>query len=344
MYNYFRIEKNYKGVISLDSDKKKQHEEFLRDFTYAGEYYCYDDNTLEFKESHELIVRREKSKRKISGYYAICVDSEIKYIGESKVDVDNKFTSSYKTGGSKSKKSQDNSTYKIINKNIKKMICENKHVATYFIECEVNKANDHRERFNDIFDKYPDWDRKNSKRTFKEVFKQFTEADKQTFREAIEEDRKEEVNQQRKITDTSLKPKRNPQERIKALEQSGDKCALDGFKGQACVTFVRRNITPGISEKYLEAHHLIPFYIDSKKKELNLKGNLDVAENMVCLCSNCHNKIHYGKYEEVFPMLEALYKQRIKDLKSKNLNISKENLLDLYKLQFALEDDLADIK
>ena len=47
------------------------------------------------------------------------------------------------------------------------------------------------------------------------------------------------------------------------------------------------------NKPYMEAHHLIPMefqrqFIDS----------IDIEENIICLCSRCHNKLHYGVHPE----------------------------------------------
>lgn len=53
----------------------------------------------------------------------------------------------------------------------------------------------------------------------------------------------------------------------------------------------------------MEAHHLIPMeyynYFDV---------SIDVEENIVSLCSNCHREIHHGKDASV--IVKKLYEQR----------------------------------
>ena len=56
--------------------------------------------------------------------------------------------------------------------------------------------------------------------------------------------------------------------------------------------------------------------------------SLDVEENVVSLCSNCHNQIHYGRdYKD---MLKKLYDERIEKLKKVGLYITFEELLEMY--------------
>ena len=74
---------------------------------------------------------------------------------------------------------------------------------------------------------------------------------------------------------------------------------------------------------YTEPHHLIPLAFAD-----NFDVSLDVAENIVSLCSNCHNQIHYGK--DIEPMLKRLFEARKTQLEQVGINISFEELLWTY--------------
>lgn len=56
--------------------------------------------------------------------------------------------------------------------------------------------------------------------------------------------------------------------------------------------------------------------------------SLDVEENIVSLCSNCHNQIHYGKDADV--LLRKLYEERKDALASVGIKITLERLLEMY--------------
>lgn len=85
-------------------------------------------------------------------------------------------------------------------------------------------------------------------------------------------------------------------------------------------TFTRKNS----SITYTEGHHLIPL-----KFQNNFNVNLDVEANIVSLCSNCHNKLHYGQnYDEVLRVI--FNKERIQRLKNCGINISFEELVSFY--------------
>lgn len=84
-------------------------------------------------------------------------------------------------------------------------------------------------------------------------------------------------------------------------------------------TFIRkRNLLP-----YTEPHHLIP--IENQKI---FKYDIDVENNIVSLCSNCHNKLHYGI--DVINDLHKLYMSRKQLLTDVGINITFEELLKMY--------------
>lgn len=56
--------------------------------------------------------------------------------------------------------------------------------------------------------------------------------------------------------------------------------------------------------------------------------SLDVEENIVSLCSNCHNLLHYGKDFE--PLLLKLYEERKELLSHVGIAISYEELVEMY--------------
>ena len=84
--------------------------------------------------------------------------------------------------------------------------------------------------------------------------------------------------------------------------------------------FKRRNS----SDNYTEPHHLIPL-----STYRDFPGiDLDREQNIVSLCSNCHNMLHYGaSYKEV---LYELYVQRRELLKQIGIVVSFEQLVSYY--------------
>lgn len=58
-------------------------------------------------------------------------------------------------------------------------------------------------------------------------------------------------------------------------------------------------------QNYLEAHHIIPVSLGSQ-----FSVQLDVMENVVCLCPLCHRAIHHAESAFAIPILDQLAKQR----------------------------------
>lgn len=111
--------------------------------------------------------------------------------------------------------------------------------------------------------------------------------------------------------------KRDRQVTINALNHASFKCEIDPQHK----TFIRKKD----SLPYMEAHHLIPMAFQNE-----FEYSLDTEENIVSLCSNCHNEIHYGKNNK--ELITVLYNKREKLLKVKKLDISLEKLLSYYDL------------
>lgn len=83
--------------------------------------------------------------------------------------------------------------------------------------------------------------------------------------------------------------------------------------------------------QYMEGHHLIPCTATNSEYFWHkYKRNIDCAENIVCLCPTCHRQIHFGNKEEREVIITYLYKKMITSLKTAGIDISQEDLLQLY--------------
>lgn len=82
-------------------------------------------------------------------------------------------------------------------------------------------------------------------------------------------------------------------------------------------------INKATGKKYLETHHLIPL---AYYEEFDI--SLDHIANVVCLCSECHNKLHYGINTR--PLIEKLYNERKEQLYKAGISISLERLFEMY--------------
>ncbi len=109
--------------------------------------------------------------------------------------------------------------------------------------------------------------------------------------------------------------KRNPLKAINALKNANYKCEYCNVHK----TFVRK--TSGLP--YTEPHHLVPM---KAQKDFNV--SLDVENNIVSLCSTCHNLIHYGKGAEI--IIKELYNKRLVALENAGIIITLEELLKYY--------------
>ena len=76
---------------------------------------------------------------------------------------------------------------------------------------------------------------------------------------------------------------------------------------------------------YTEPHHLIPLFAQKFFPDIDL----DREQNVVSLCSNCHNRLHYGA--EIDGILLPLYEKRKKLLADIGLVLTYERLKSFYK-------------
>jgi hypothetical protein len=108
---------------------------------------------------------------------------------------------------------------------------------------------------------------------------------------------------------------RSPQVAINAIANSNYSCEIDSLHK----TFTRKSK----NEPYLEPHHLIPL-----SKQNDFQYSLDVEANIISLCSNCHNEIHYGQNHKM--LIKFLYNKRIQRLEKTALKIDLATLIGYY--------------
>ena len=122
------------------------------------------------------------------------------------------------------------------------------------------------------------------------------------------------INDTDKKTGVSTYP-RERQKRINALKRAKYTCEFNPDH--------KSFISKKTNMRYMETHHLVPL---EYWKDFN--NSLDVEANIVCLCSNCHNEIHYGKYAD--KLIEPLYEKRKQELEAAGIAIDLDDLLDMY--------------
>ena len=94
------------------------------------------------------------------------------------------------------------------------------------------------------------------------------------------------------------------------------------YKCEICVThptFIRKSN----GKPYTEPHHLVPMGAQN-----DFSVSWDVENNIVSLCSNCHNQIHYGI--DIDSILQPLYEQRKELLKKVGIEITYDELKKYY--------------
>lgn len=114
------------------------------------------------------------------------------------------------------------------------------------------------------------------------------------------------------------KQKTYPRDRavaINALVHANHACEVDVNHE----TFVRRSN----NKPYTEPHHLVPLAFSD-----SFDVSLDIEENVISLCSTCHNRIHYGK--DAAEIVKMLYDQRKGLLQQVGIEITLEELLSMY--------------
>ena len=108
---------------------------------------------------------------------------------------------------------------------------------------------------------------------------------------------------------------RNKYISAEAIIRANFKCEIDPNHP----SFIRRRT----KQNYTEPHHLVPMSAQSK-----FEMTLDSDANIVSLCSNCHNQIHYGADAE--NLIRVLYEKRKAYLEEIGITISIEELLKIY--------------
>ncbi|WP_186807073.1 MrcB family domain-containing protein [Priestia megaterium] len=135
--------------------------------------------------------------------------------------------------------------------------------------------------------------------------------------EPQEEDDGLPVLKKNKIKTTKNSYLGNPKVTKRALINAQYRCEYDASH----ITFV--NDTTGMN--YVEGHHLIPL---SAQGEFNY--SIDVPQNIISLCPNCHRKIHKASKEQKKVMIHKLYTSRKDALIKKGIITTQEHIESFY--------------
>ncbi len=113
------------------------------------------------------------------------------------------------------------------------------------------------------------------------------------------------------------KYQRNPSYSAYALKRANYLCELDNSHK----TFKQEN-----SRNYVEGHHVIPMHAQE-----DFEYSIDVPENIVALCPNCHRKVHLSDEESKNKIVHKLYKIiKNRKLSDRKIDISEEQLKKYY--------------
>lgn len=119
----------------------------------------------------------------------------------------------------------------------------------------------------------------------------------------------------KRVTGSTSRYIRSAYEKQKAIGLSDKKCQMPGCTHEL---FINKN-----GEPYLEVHHIIPM---NAQDHFNV--NIDIAENMVCLCPSCHREVHNGQDSK--EKILSLYRSRRELLSDKNIFVDDDELLEFY--------------
>ncbi|WZE72493.1 HNH endonuclease [Macrococcus sp. CCM 2573] len=82
------------------------------------------------------------------------------------------------------------------------------------------------------------------------------------------------------------------------------------------------------NKPFIEAHHLIPMATQGL-----FEYNIDFADNIICLCPNCHRRIHYGVKSDKIEMVQKFYKVRKGKIEYFNVDVKYNNLELFYNIK-----------
>jgi 5-methylcytosine-specific restriction protein A len=80
------------------------------------------------------------------------------------------------------------------------------------------------------------------------------------------------------------------------------------------------------SKQFVEAHHLIPMEFQGE-----FEASIDVPENIISLCPNCHRAFHNSINETKTALIRKFFQQRKDLLKERDINLTENELLEHYK-------------
>lgn len=121
----------------------------------------------------------------------------------------------------------------------------------------------------------------------------------------------------RSMRNSQMQWHRDPDITYTALDNASFTCEFDDLH--------KTSISAAHRMPIMEGHHLVPMGIQSI-----IPVRLDVPENVICLCPNCHAAIHQAIKEEKFKIIKSFFLSRQEALKLRGINVSLTELLGFY--------------
>jgi 5-methylcytosine-specific restriction protein A len=108
---------------------------------------------------------------------------------------------------------------------------------------------------------------------------------------------------------------------------------LAAFRCEADVDHLTFPPRRKLSDNFVESHHLVPMSLQRK-----FSVSLDVVENVVALCPNCHRLLHHGRNDRKRPILRKLFKDREAGLGGREIWTTLEQLIAFYSGNLGMDD------
>ena len=112
----------------------------------------------------------------------------------------------------------------------------------------------------------------------------------------------------------------NPRRAKNALVIADFKCELN----PAHQTFINKKS----DNPYMEAHHLIPM-----SKQGMFEFDIDVPENILCLCPTCHRKMHHAQDNDKKGIITKVFKDREGVMKERGIALDISMLFSMYSIE-----------
>jgi len=110
---------------------------------------------------------------------------------------------------------------------------------------------------------------------------------------------------------------RSPTIKSKSLIKANYLCENDEMH----TTFISQKT----QKPFMEAHHLIPMEYQDE-----FEVSIDVPENILSLCPNCHRAFHSSEYNQRESLVRKFFEKRSSDLESREITIGIDGLLRFY--------------